>query len=48
VFVTGKPFQLSVMEQSNLFGQFVSYEENGMLWIRYQVIRVKVLVLWVF
>ncbi len=33
VFVTGKPFQLSGMEQSSLLGQLVSYEENGVLWI---------------
>jgi len=25
------------MEQSSLLGQFVSYEENGVLWIQYQV-----------
>ncbi len=24
------------MKQSSLLGQFVSYEENGVLWIRYQ------------
>ncbi len=28
MFVTGKPFQLSVMEQSSLLGRFVSNEEN--------------------
>ncbi len=31
VFVTGKPVHLRDMEQSNLLGQFVSYEENGMM-----------------
>ncbi len=35
VFGTCNPFQISVMKQSSLFGQFVSYEENGVLWIRY-------------
>jgi hypothetical protein len=35
-FVTGKPFQLSVMVQSSLLGQFVSHKENGVLWILYQ------------
>ncbi len=31
VFATGKPFPLSVMEQPNLLGSFVSSEENGVL-----------------
>jgi hypothetical protein len=31
VFGTCKPFQLSDMKQSSLLGQFVSYEENGVL-----------------
>jgi len=31
VFVTRKPFQLSVMEHSSLLGRFVSSEENGVL-----------------
>jgi hypothetical protein len=35
VFGTCKPFQLSVMKQSSLFGRFVSYEENGALCIWY-------------
>ncbi len=39
VFVSGKPFQLSAMEQPNLFGQFLSYEENWVLWIRYQMFQ---------
>jgi hypothetical protein len=30
-FVTGKPFQLSVMVQSSLLDQFVSHKENGVL-----------------
>ncbi len=34
MFVIGEPSQLRVMEQSNLFGQFVSYKENKVLWIR--------------
>ncbi len=36
VFVTVKPFQLSVMEQSGLLGRLISYKENGELWIWYQ------------
>ncbi len=35
VFSTCKPFQRSVMKQSSLLGQFISYEKNGVLWIRY-------------
>jgi hypothetical protein len=31
VFVGGNPFQLGVMEPSNLFGRFASYDENGVL-----------------
>jgi hypothetical protein len=31
VFITGKPFQLSVMKQSSLLGRYISYEENGVL-----------------
>jgi hypothetical protein len=31
VFVSEKPFQRSLMEQSNLLGRFISYEENGVL-----------------
>ncbi len=41
MFATGRPFQLWVMEQSNLLGRFVSYEANGMLSIHYQSIKVR-------
>jgi hypothetical protein len=34
VFVTDKPFQLSVMEQSSLLDRFLSFKENEVLWIR--------------
>ncbi len=36
MFVPSKPFQLSVMKQSNLLGRFISYEENGVLRIWYR------------
>ncbi len=29
-----------VIEQSNLFGRFLSYSENGVLWIQYQHFKV--------
>jgi len=32
-FVIGKSFQPIVMQQSSLFGPFISYEENEVLWI---------------
>jgi hypothetical protein len=36
-FVTSQPFQHNVMEYSCLLVQFVSYEENKVLWIRVQI-----------
>jgi hypothetical protein len=30
-YLSHKPFQLSVMEQSSLLGRFVSYEENSVV-----------------
>ncbi len=39
LFVTARPFLLSVMEQPNLFGRFVSYEENGVLRICTQILN---------
>jgi len=36
VFFPGKPFQPSPMQQLNLLGMFVSYEENEVLWIQSQ------------
>ncbi len=36
MFVTGKSFQLSVMQHCNLLGSFLSYEENEVLWILLQ------------
>ncbi len=39
VFGTCKPFQLSVMKHSSLLGRLVSYEENGVLWIRFLVLK---------
>ncbi len=41
MFVTGKPFQLKVMEQSNLLVRFVTYEENVVLSIRNQQINLR-------
>jgi hypothetical protein len=34
VFVTGNPFQSSLINHLSLLGQFVNYEENEVLWIR--------------
>jgi hypothetical protein len=36
VFVTGKPFWPIVVKRSSLLDQYISYEENEVLWIRYQ------------
>ncbi len=33
MFVSGKHFQTTAMQQSGLFGQFVNCEENKQLWI---------------
>ncbi len=37
VFVSGKPFQPCVMYHTSLFGPFVIYKENVVLWIWIQV-----------
>ncbi len=35
VFVTGKPFWPTVVQLSSLLGQYISYEENEVLWMWY-------------
>ncbi len=37
MFHNTKPERLTSAKQSNLLGQFVSYEENEVLWIRTRV-----------